>query len=152
MPLKDYLTLDSIVENMAATTKDGALRVLVEAVYKRCPDATGDSILEILQARENLGSTGIGGGVAIPHGKLDKCPGVMLAIGRSLDGCDFDSLDGKKCHVFSLLLAPESFSAGQLGILARLARILKSASFKDNFMKARNAEEIWDLLDSVWDI
>jgi mannitol/fructose-specific phosphotransferase system IIA component (Ntr-type) len=61
-------------------------------------------------------------------------------------------VDGKKCHVFSLLLAPESFSAGQFGVLAHLARILKSASFQDNFMKAENAEEIWNLLDSVWDI
>jgi PTS system nitrogen regulatory IIA component len=151
MPLKDYLTIDSIVSDMSATTKDEALGVLVDAVLKRFPGIYRNSVLEILQARESMGSTGIGGGVAIPHGKLDNCPGVILAIGRSLEGCDFASIDGKKCHVFSLLLAPESFSAGQLSVLAHLARIFKSAAFQDSFMKAKNAEEIWGLLDSVWD-
>ncbi|MDR1241478.1 MAG: PTS sugar transporter subunit IIA [Deltaproteobacteria bacterium] len=151
MPLADYLTIDSIVPDMVAMTKNEALGVLVEAMYKRCPGMAKNNVLEILQARESLGSTGIGDGVAIPHGKLDSCPGVMLAVGRSIDGCDFASVDDKKCHVFSLLLAPESLSAGQFGVLAHLARIFKSNAFRDNFMQAKSAEEIWDLLNAAWE-
>jgi PTS system nitrogen regulatory IIA component len=150
MPLKDYLTIDSIVADMTATTKDDAIETLVEAVYKRCPGATRESLLEIIYERESLGSTGIGDGVAIPHGKLDVCTGVIMAIGRSQGGCEFASIDGKKCHVFSLLLAPDAPSAGHFSVLAKLARIFKSSAFRAKFMKAKDAEALWNLLDSAW--
>lgn len=106
--------------------------------------------MTVLHRRERLGSTGIGDGVAIPHGKDAICSRVTVAVGRSLAGCDFAALDGKKCHIFCLLLAPESVAAGHLSLLAYFAKIFKSNEFRKRFMDAADADAIWRLINSTW--
>ncbi|MDR1126339.1 MAG: PTS sugar transporter subunit IIA, partial [Deltaproteobacteria bacterium] len=150
MPLSNYLTPASIVADMTAITKEEALEELVDALFGRCPGLDRDNVLEVLHQRESLGSTGIGYGVAIPHGKMDSCGGVIIAVGRSVAGCDFKALDDHKCHVFSLLLAPNQAAAGYFSVLARLARIFKHREFRRQFMEAADADAIWRLLDAVW--
>lgn len=150
MPLSDYLTPDCIVADMAATTKEEALEELVDVLSGRCPGLDRDNVLNVLQQREALGSTGIGDGVAIPHGKADGCDGVVVVVGRSRGGCDFKALDERNCHVFSLLLAPNQASAGQLSVLARLARIFKHHEFRRQFMEAADADAIWRLINAAW--
>lgn len=150
MPLSDYLTPASIVADMTAITKEEALEELVDALSGRCPGLDRDNVLEVLHQREELGSTGIGDGVAIPHGKVESCDRVVIAVGRSINGCDFKALDDRKCHVFSLLLAPNHAAAGHFSVLARLARIFKHMEFRRQFMEAADADAIWRLISAAW--
>jgi PTS system nitrogen regulatory IIA component len=96
--------------------------------------------------RENLGSTGIGDNVAIPHGKLPNINNLYLCFGRSLKGVNFDSMDGKPTHLFFLLMAPENSIGLHLKTLAKISRMLKNSTFRRNLMEAKDTEDIMKLL------
>ena len=96
--------------------------------------------------RERLGSTGIGDNIAIPHGKLANLSGLKLAFGRSLRGVDFESMDGKLSHLFFLLLAPINSAGLHLKALAKISRMLMSATFRENLMRAAQSQDIFQLL------
>jgi PTS system nitrogen regulatory IIA component len=93
--------MEFINANLSAKTKTEALAELVNTMNKGGFKLNSSSIIEILQQRENLGSTGIGDGVTIPHGKIPELDNLIVAFGRSTEGIDYDSLDGKPVHVFS---------------------------------------------------
>jgi len=97
----------------------------------------------VLIERERLGSTGIGGGVGIPHGKLDDLQSIVLGFGRSRGGVDFESLDGKSTHIFFLLLAPQNSAGLHLKLLARISRLLKKGLFKERLLQALDRDEIY---------
>lgn len=103
-----------------------------------------------MHQREALGSTGIGDGVAIPHGKVEGCENISVIVARSTLGCDFDSMDRRKCHIFCMLIAPPKAAAMHLSVLAHFVRILKNSEFRRRFMEAQDSEEIWKLLESFW--
>jgi PTS system nitrogen regulatory IIA component len=100
-------------------------------------------MIEVLLDREKLGSTGIGDGIAIPHGKLKGLDSLVIAFGRSHDGIDFDSIDGKPVHIFFLLMAPESSTGQHLKALAKISRMLKDPAFRSNLMSAKSTEELY---------
>ena len=150
MSLADYLVNDGIIADMKASTKLGALEELVDVMNHGCPGLDRRSVLQVLLKREGMGSTGIGDGVAIPHGKDDCCTAARIVIGRSLGGCDFEAVDGKPCHVFCLIMGPQGAASGMFGVLGRVARILRSAEFRKNFMETADAEGIRNLLNSAW--
>jgi PTS system nitrogen regulatory IIA component len=100
----------------------------------------------VLWERENLGSTAIGDGIAIPHGKLPGLKGVLGLFSRHPAGVDFDSLDGKPTHLFFLLVAPEDSVGQHLKALARVSRLLKDGSFRDSLVQAADAAEILRLI------
>jgi len=146
MKITDLLTPSAILPNMAATSK---LAVLEELAGTLVPGPDGldlDTVVEVLMERERLGSTGIGDSVAIPHGKLADLSGLKLAFGRSLKGVNFDSVDGKPSHLFFLLLAPANSAGLHLKVLAKISRMLMSASFRENLMQAGQEQEIYQLL------
>ncbi|HXN54964.1 MAG TPA: PTS sugar transporter subunit IIA, partial [Myxococcales bacterium] len=93
-------------------------------------------LLEVLLEREKLGSTGIGEGVAIPHGKLAGVPSVIAAFGRSRAGIDFAAVDGKPARLFFLLFAPENSAGIHLKALARISRLLRSPTFRQAILDA----------------
>ncbi|HQC23908.1 MAG TPA: PTS sugar transporter subunit IIA, partial [Syntrophales bacterium] len=97
----------------------------------------------VLLEREKLGSTGIGDGIAIPHGKLKGLERLVISFGRSRQGVDFDAIDGKPVHIFFLLMAPESSTGQHLKALAKISRMLKDPGFRSDLMAAENAEEIY---------
>jgi len=101
-----------------------------------------DRLREILLERESLGSTGIGEGVALPHGKSKEVDKFLASFGRSLPGIDFQSLDGKPTHLFFLLINPENSAEMHLKILAQISRLMKDPPFPKRLMVARSAEEI----------
>jgi PTS system nitrogen regulatory IIA component len=99
----------------------------------------------VLIERERLGSTGIGDGIAIPHGKSPDLDHLLISFGRSRQGVDFDSLDGKPAHLFFLVLAPENSAGVHLKALARISRLLKSHNIRSELMNAADAAEIFEI-------
>jgi PTS system nitrogen regulatory IIA component len=102
--------------------------------------------------RERLGSTGIGDGVAIPHGKTEQIDKMVIACGRSHEGVDFESMDGRPTHLFFLLLAPENTTGEHLKALAKLSRLLKDPSFRQEFLAAEDQSDLFELITSRGDL
>lgn len=131
---------------MAATSKKAALEELAATLVPGPEGLNLAKVVEVLLERERLGSTGIGDNVAIPHGKLKKLSGLKLAFGRSLKGVDFESMDGKPSHLFFLLLAPVNSAGLHLKALAKVSRMLMSATFRESLMQAAKSQDIYQLL------
>ncbi|MFO7911414.1 MAG: PTS sugar transporter subunit IIA, partial [Desulfotignum sp.] len=103
-------------------------------------------IAAVLMERESLGSTGIGGGIAIPHGKLAAVTDVVLGFGRSVAGVEYDSLDSRPVHIFFLLLTPENSTGSHLKVLAQISKLLKMDHFKQGLKTADTLDEIYELI------
>ena len=144
--ISDILTPELVVANMAARDKKAALQELCEPLTKANPELDRESMVRILLDRERLGSTGVGEGVAIPHGKLSGIKSLLAVFGRSLDGVDFASLDDKPAHLFFVLFAPEDAAAMHLKALARISRLLKNAAFRKRLMEADGAAGILEAI------
>jgi PTS system nitrogen regulatory IIA component len=112
----------------------------------RKPSLDKGALVDVLIDRERLGSTGIGDGVAIPHGKIHGIEQPIISFGRSRKGLDFESMDGEPVHLFFLLVAPENSASIHLKALARIARILKNSSFRKVLIEARSRKEIYDII------
>lgn len=141
------LPLEAIIADLAAATRDDVLSELAGNVAYRYPELSKLEIVRILKERELLGSTGIGDGVAIPHGKLREMHSApVLAFGRTLAGVDFNSIDSRKAHLFFLLLAPDDDAGVHLRILARISRILKDPAVRTGLLQAQGPADIHALL------
>ena len=146
MKLGDFLDKELVLPDLKARTKAKVLAELVAAAGVKVPDLDADAALQVLLERENLGTTGIGDGVAIPHGKMITLEDIVLVVGRSLDGVDYDALDFKPCTIFFLVLAPEQVAGMHLRILAGISRLLKDENFRHSFLGAADKDELWRLL------
>jgi len=146
MRIQDIVPPGAIVDGLRAETKEGVLRELSEAVCRRVPALSPDRLAAILMEREGLGSTGIGEGVAIPHGKVPGIDRLVAAFGRSREGVQFASLDGKPARLFFLILAPENSAGMHLKALARISRLLKDERFRGRLLAAEGAEGLSQVL------
>jgi len=146
MRLEDYLQPDFVIGNLAAESKSEALAELVAPVKALLPDFDAARAHRVLLDRENLGTTGIGDGVAIPHGKMENLEKIVIVVGRSLKGVNFDALDFKPCRIFFVVLAPEHVAGLHLRILAHISRLLSDESFRRAFLAAENAAALWQVL------
>jgi PTS system nitrogen regulatory IIA component len=144
MKLTDLLTEKQINPNLQARGKRAAMEELCQSLAR--PGLDPDRLMEVLLERERLGSTGIGDGIAIPHGKLPHLDDLLLAFGRSLAGVDFDALDGKPAHLFFLVVAPENSAGVHLKALARISRLLKSHVVRKELMQAKDARAIYEII------
>ncbi len=142
MKVLDILEKQAILPELSSQTKEGVLRELVRALPPGEKQVNEDRVVEILLERESLGSTGIGEGVAIPHGKSKEVKKILAAFGRSRPGLDFQSLDGKLTHLFFLLIAPENSAGMHLKALAQISRLMKDPAFRKRLMEARSGEEM----------
>lgn len=147
MKLLDILRNEAIIPELRAKHKKGVLEELCRAAAAQEGLEAG-SLLEVLLEREKLGSTGIGEGIAIPHGKTEKINKLLMACGRSREGVDFESMDGKPTHLFFLLIAPEQTAGLHLKALAKISRLLKDQSFREELMASSGAPEIFELIAS----
>jgi PTS system nitrogen regulatory IIA component len=145
MKILDLLDKRMIISELSSNNKDGALRELVRVLAQVERQVDEDRMMEILLERESLGSTGIGEGVAIPHGKSKDVKKLLACFGRSLPGLDFQSMDGKPAHLFFLLVAPENSAGIHLKALARISRLMKDQVFRKRLMEVSSAEEIYAL-------
>jgi len=140
MRIQDIVPPGAVVDGLRAETKEGVLRELSEAICRRVPALSSERLTAILMEREGLGSTGIGEGVAIPHGKVPGIDRLVAAFGRSRDGVQFASIDGKPVRLFFLILAPENSAGMHLKALARISRLLKDERFRGRLLSAEDAE------------
>ena len=147
MKIQDIVSPEAIVDNLRADTKEGVLRELSEVIAKSIPKLSTNSLAAILMERENLGSTGIGDGVAIPHGKVAGIENLVAAFGRSRNGVQFHSLDGKPAHLFFLIMAPENSAGMHLKALARISRLLKNERFRRSLLEAADVDELRKILN-----
>jgi nitrogen PTS system EIIA component len=141
MKILDVLNTQAININLTARDKKGVLDELAAPVASAA-GATKDQLVKVLMERERLGSTGIGGGIGIPHGKLKNLESLVLGFGLSRQGVNFESMDGRPTHIFFLLLTPENSAGIHLKLLARISRMLKNDDFKERLMQSQTAEEI----------
>jgi len=151
MRILDFLCPTSIIASLDATSKEEALAELVEPIVEANRHLDKPGLIKTLLDRENLGSTGIGGGVAIPHGKFEGLKHLTASFGRSVRGVDFESMDNKPAHLFFLLVAPKNSAGDHLKALARISRLFKDPLLKDGLQHAESAEEIFELIRE-WDL
>jgi PTS system nitrogen regulatory IIA component len=146
MKILDILAPNAIIPAMRATTKSDALRELSSLLATLHPEIDGGRLMQVLLDREALGSTAIGEGIAIPHGKMPGVTNVVAAFGRSGPGLPFDSLDGNPTRLFFLLVAPEDSAGIHLKALARVSRLLKDKSFRDRLAGGGSQEELFAII------
>ena len=146
MRLSEILAIDNIIPELKAKDKKGVLGELAEVIARYDASIDKDMLVKVLIEREHLGSTGIGDGVAIPHGKLSSVKRPIVSFGRSKKGLDFDSMDGQPAFLFFLLLAPENSSGIHLQVLTKIARILKSSAFRKELMQVDSRDEIYQTI------
>ena len=146
MKLSEILNPDNIIPDLGAKDKKGVLEELVDVIASHDPSLDKDSLVKVLLERERLGSTGIGDGIAIPHGKFQGLNHPVISFGRSLEGLDFDSMDGQPAFLFFLLVAPENSASIHLKALAKIAKILKNSSFRNVLMQAPTRKELYETI------
>jgi PTS system nitrogen regulatory IIA component len=149
MKLSDYLAKELILPELESETKSDVLNELVAPLGVQYPEMDTDHAVRVLLDRERLGSTGIGDGIAIPHGKLEDLEKVIVVVGRSRNGVEFEALDHSPCTIFFLVLAPEQVAGMHLRVLAQISRLLKDEEFRKAFLTADDLEGLWTLLKSV---
>jgi len=147
MKILDVLSKEAVNVDLKATDKKGILDELV------CPIAemtsiSSDELVKVLIERERLGSTGIGGGIGIPHGKFKNLDALMLGFGLSRQGVDFESIDGRPTHIFFLLLTPENSAGLHLKLLAQISRLLKNDDFKTQLTQCDSVEKVFEIIGS----
>jgi PTS system nitrogen regulatory IIA component len=142
MKISEILPDALVLPALQSETKEGVVRELAEHLAEQCPGIDAQRLVDVLWERERLGSTAIGDGIAIPHGKLPGLRQVLGAFGRHLQGVDFQSLDGRPTQLFFLLVAPEDSVGQHLKALARVSRLLKDRAFRARLLAAPDRAEL----------
>lgn len=146
MKIAELLRPDTIVSDLQATEKSEVLNELAQTLVQVHQHLDTEDVVEVLEERERLGSTGIGDGVAIPHGKLKDIKDLLLCFGRSEEGVEFEAMDGKPAYLFFLLLAPEDSVGVHLKTLARISKLLKRSHLRQRLHEAQDAESLYQLI------
>ena len=147
MGIRDILKDAAIIVGLESDTKKAVLEEMVTVLHKQGALTDKQKMLEVLLARESLGSTGIGQGIAIPHGKSAVAKELTMACGLSKTGVDFDALDDDKVYVIFLLVAPEDQASQHLKSLARVSALLKDKYFRKALINAETVEDVIKVLD-----
>ncbi len=150
MKIMDFLLEDAICVDMKSVNKMDAIKELVDLIIAAGEVDKKDKakVVELLMARESLGSTAIGHNVGIPHAKTDCVKDLIGAFGLSKKGVDFDSLDGEPVYIFFLLLAPQDSAGPHLKALARISRLIKDKYFRDILRQAKEAKDILKIIEA----
>ncbi len=143
MKISDVLAKENILANLDASDKRAALDEMCRLLDQNVSEVHKDMLLELLLDREQLGSTGIGFGVAVPHVKLKGLESIIVGFARSKDGINFQAMDNKPVHLLFFIVAPESSTVMHLKILAAVSKLLKSAEFRTKLLSAASKEDIY---------
>jgi PTS system nitrogen regulatory IIA component len=142
MNIMEILVKDAVILDLGVRTKRDVLAEMAAALAKVEPRIEADRLLDVLLEREALQSTGIGEGVAIPHGKMPGLDHLVAAFARSSEGVDFESIDGQPTHHFFLLVVPEHSGGQYLKALARISRFFRNAAFRQRLADAESLEQV----------
>jgi len=146
MKISEILTEDCIIVDLEAEDKEGALAEVSLFLERKGIIQDQDKLFQALLDREKLGSTGIGDNMAIPHAKHKSIENIVTVFARSRKGIDFQSLDRKPVHFIFLLLAPPTSTGLHLKALAKIARLFKNPSLRENIIEAKGADAIYALM------
>jgi PTS system fructose-specific IIA component/PTS system nitrogen regulatory IIA component len=151
MKFADFIESDAILAELTADGKEGAIEELVGALVSAGGISTDErkSIVDAVMKREELGSTGIGRGVAVPHTKHPSVDRLVGTVGISRDGVDFSSLDGEKVQIFFLLVSPPDRPGDHLRALENISRQLRDDTFCRFLRQAKTVDDIKQLLDEA---
>ena len=151
MEVKCYIREELINLDLLSERKEDAIRELARLMESTQGMIDFDLFLEDVFKRERLGTTGIGDGIAIPHARTDAVDQLVIALGRSARGVEFESLDGKKVKLLFLMGTPKGSVSHYLKILAQLTRLLKEGTFRDKLLEARDKETVVSLFREIED-
>lgn len=146
MKITDILNKQAIKIGMEATNKEEALKELVDVLASVKDVGDKKSIVKALIERENLGSTGIGQGIAIPHGKTDRVSELIAVLGISKKGVNFDALDGEPVYIFFLLVAPRDSAGPHLKALAKISRLLRDSFICELIRNAKDEKDVYEVI------
>lgn len=148
MKINEFLCAKAIIPDIKSSKKEDVIKELVEALINagEIEKRHAPKLIEALMAREALGSTAIGQGVAIPHAKLGCVNKLVAAFGLSRKGVNFDSLDGEPAYLFFLLVAPQDSAGPHLKALARISRLLKDKFLRDSLRACPDANAIVNII------
>ena len=144
--ISELLTNDLIDMELTSHDKEGVLEEMANMVFKAKKVSDRDAFLKALKNREDLESTGIGKGLAIPHARTDTVDGLVMAFARSKTGVDFQSLDKKPAHLIFLIASPEREKSAYIKVLARMSRLLRKEDFKEQLLKAATPTDVIQLI------
>jgi fructose-specific phosphotransferase system IIA component len=147
MLLTQILKSDCVKIPLEGKDKESAITELVELLSENKLLADKDEVLQFVLAREKTGSTGIGAGIAIPHGKCKGVKDLVMALGVSREGIDFQSIDSKPVYIIVLLVSPIDKTGPHIQALARISRLMLDEEFKNKLQSADNAEELYKLIN-----
>ena len=145
MKITDLISNDSIILDLEATSKKQVLEEISKFVARKS-NLNHEKIAEVLTEREEICSTAVDEGVAIPHGKLSGLNKIICILARSKKGIDFDSLDEKPTHIFILILSPENSSNLHIQALSTISKIFKNPELRESVLKSDTIDEIYDLI------
>lgn len=143
MRITEILKKEYVLEELKARNKRDVLAELAGAFVRAGIRKDSESMVSVLLEREKLGSTGIGEGIAIPHGKIGGLDEMVIAFGRSREGIEFDAMDSKPVHLFFLLMAPDQSAGQHLKALAKISRMLKDAAFRKALLEAPAQDDLF---------
>lgn len=151
MKFSEFVKPEAIRAELAATDKDGVIRELVGALVEsgQINAAEQDGIVKAIMKREELGSTGIGRGIAVPHTKHPSVEELVGTVGISAEGVDFQSLDGEKVQLFFLLISPPDRPGDHLRALENISRQLRDETFCRFLKNSKNSGDITELLEEA---
>jgi fructose-specific phosphotransferase system IIA component len=151
MKFADFVSRQAVTADLSADTKESVIREMVQSLLEvgKVQPQEFESIIKAILKREELGSTGIGRGVAVPHTKHPSVDRLVGAVAVSAEGVDFNSLDGEKVHLFFMLISPPDRPGDHLRALENVSRQLRDDSFCKFLKQAKNSDEILQLLDEA---
>jgi PTS system nitrogen regulatory IIA component len=146
MLLTDILNEQRVTTRLVASSKDDALLALAQLFSSDDPNLEAGAVHEVLRERERLASTGVGSGVAIPHGRISSIEQLRAAVAISPDGIPFDAIDGAPVRIIVGVLAPQHHTGDHLRVLARVSRLLRSVQVRESLLDARDAHAAFDVI------
>lgn len=151
MKFADFVSREAIRAELTAEDKEGVIREMVQALLdaSKIAESEYEGIVKSVMKREELGSTGIGRGVAVPHTKHPSIDRLVGTVAVSSEGVDFSSLDGEKVHLFFLLISPPDRPSDHLRALENVSRQLRDETFCRFLKQAKSSEDILQLLDEA---
>ena len=142
----EYIKAETVELDLKSKNKNAVIKELFENIKKSGQVRNEELALEDLYARENMGSTGIGKNVAVPHAKTDAVDELTVTIGISKNGIEYEAIDDENVNIFFMFLCPKDQAQEYLRILARISRLVKEDKFRESLMKAKTQEEIVEII------